>query len=260
MLRRLAFGGVRVSQASGPITVEGETFPAGTWVIPTDQEYIALAREVLIRRSTRLARIRRRPARTAVRRGRVDAANDDGRASGNGDKPSSAGDRASLKVLAADPPFAIKPTPYNAVKADAEVFDSVPGTGFESSAMAAQSCPAGDAADRQRCRAVDRSRRDECLPRHQRRVESQRDRQPLRRSLRDQRHERSGVERSRHVARDPRPAGGRGRKRQSRSCGSRCSNRRTAWTRAGRSGCSSAMDRVRKREHAGFRWHAPRSL
>src|SRR6187431_644409 len=47
MLRRLAFGGVRVSQASGPITVDGETFPAGTWVIPTDQEYIALAREVL---------------------------------------------------------------------------------------------------------------------------------------------------------------------------------------------------------------------
>jgi hypothetical protein len=29
------------------ITAEGETFPVGTWVIPTDQEFIALAREVL---------------------------------------------------------------------------------------------------------------------------------------------------------------------------------------------------------------------
>ena len=35
------------SQLTAPMTVEGETFPAGTWVIPTDQEFIALAREVL---------------------------------------------------------------------------------------------------------------------------------------------------------------------------------------------------------------------
>ena len=47
LLRRLAFGGVRVSQLTAPVTVEGETFPAGTWVIPTDQEFVALAREVL---------------------------------------------------------------------------------------------------------------------------------------------------------------------------------------------------------------------
>src|SRR6187401_2447170 len=47
MLRRLAFGGIRVYQSTAPITIEGESFAAGTWVIPTDQEYIALAREVL---------------------------------------------------------------------------------------------------------------------------------------------------------------------------------------------------------------------
>jgi hypothetical protein len=47
LLRRLAFGGVRVAQLTAPVTAEGETFPAGTWVIPTDQEFIALAREVL---------------------------------------------------------------------------------------------------------------------------------------------------------------------------------------------------------------------
>ena len=47
LLRRLAFAGVRVSQLSAPATIEGETFPAGTWIVPTDQEFAALAREVL---------------------------------------------------------------------------------------------------------------------------------------------------------------------------------------------------------------------
>src|SRR5580765_4285863 len=47
MLRRLAFGGVRVSQLTDAVAIDGETFPAGTWIIPTDQEFAALAREVL---------------------------------------------------------------------------------------------------------------------------------------------------------------------------------------------------------------------
>ena len=47
LLRRIAFGGVRVSQLTAPVTVGGETFPAGTWVVPTDQEFAAMAREVL---------------------------------------------------------------------------------------------------------------------------------------------------------------------------------------------------------------------
>ena len=50
MLRRIAFGGVRVATLTAPMTIEGETFPAGTWVIPTDQEFIALARRCSIRR------------------------------------------------------------------------------------------------------------------------------------------------------------------------------------------------------------------
>src|SRR4029078_8784497 len=36
MLRRLAFGGIRVSQVASSVTVAGETFPEGTWVVPTD--------------------------------------------------------------------------------------------------------------------------------------------------------------------------------------------------------------------------------
>jgi len=56
-------------------------------------------------------------------------------------KPLSPGDRATLKVLAADAPLVIKPTAYTAAKTDAMVFDSVPGTGFESNAMAAAIVP-----------------------------------------------------------------------------------------------------------------------
>src|SRR4029453_1775569 len=44
---RLAFGGVRVSQLTASATIAGETFPAGTWIVPTDQEFAAMAREVL---------------------------------------------------------------------------------------------------------------------------------------------------------------------------------------------------------------------
>ncbi len=47
MLKRLAFGGVRVSELTADFTVNGTTYAAGSWVVPTDQEFIALAREVL---------------------------------------------------------------------------------------------------------------------------------------------------------------------------------------------------------------------
>ncbi len=47
LLRRLAFGGVRVSQLTATAAIDGTAYPAGTWVIPTDQEFAAMAREVL---------------------------------------------------------------------------------------------------------------------------------------------------------------------------------------------------------------------
>src|SRR5438105_2539799 len=36
LLRRLAFGGIRVAALGADAAIDGETFPAGTWVIPTD--------------------------------------------------------------------------------------------------------------------------------------------------------------------------------------------------------------------------------
>src|SRR5206468_10665232 len=60
LLRRLAFGGVRIAQLTEAATIwktsvsrDGDastaveySFPAGTWVIPMDQEFAAIAREV----------------------------------------------------------------------------------------------------------------------------------------------------------------------------------------------------------------------
>ena len=47
MLRRLAFAGVGVWQLTGAATIGGEEFAEGTWIVPTDQEFAALARQVL---------------------------------------------------------------------------------------------------------------------------------------------------------------------------------------------------------------------
>jgi len=47
LLRRLAFNGIRVSTLTAPVTIEDRQYAAGTWVIPMDQEFAELAREVL---------------------------------------------------------------------------------------------------------------------------------------------------------------------------------------------------------------------
>ena len=46
MLKRLAFNGIRVFELSSPISVEGLAHPAGSWIIPMDQEFGELVREL----------------------------------------------------------------------------------------------------------------------------------------------------------------------------------------------------------------------
>ena len=46
LLRRMAMLGVRISQTDRDLTVEGELHPRGTWVIPMDQEFAELVREL----------------------------------------------------------------------------------------------------------------------------------------------------------------------------------------------------------------------
>ncbi|PHN01597.1 M14 family metallopeptidase [Flavilitoribacter nigricans] len=47
LLRRLAFNGIRILQLERDMNFEGRDYPRGTWVIPMDQEFAALARQVL---------------------------------------------------------------------------------------------------------------------------------------------------------------------------------------------------------------------
>lgn len=47
LLRRLAFNGIRVHTLRRDVVHEGLTWPAGTWVIPMDQPFAELARQVL---------------------------------------------------------------------------------------------------------------------------------------------------------------------------------------------------------------------
>ena len=142
LLRRLAFAGLRVSQLTAPVTAEGETFPAGTWVIPTDQEFIALAREVLDPQVyPDLREFDGGPPEQPYDAAGWTLPMTMGVRVVTATKPLSAADRANMKVLAPDAPLVIKPTPYNASKVDAMVFDSVPGAGFETNPMAAAVLP-----------------------------------------------------------------------------------------------------------------------
>ncbi len=47
LLRRLAFNGIEVHQLTADAEIDGRVYPVGTWVIPMDQEFAELARQVL---------------------------------------------------------------------------------------------------------------------------------------------------------------------------------------------------------------------
>ncbi|MFT4032518.1 MAG: M14 family metallopeptidase [Siphonobacter sp.] len=47
LLRRLAFHGIRISELTKSVTFEGRTYPKGTWVIPMNQEFGELVKQVL---------------------------------------------------------------------------------------------------------------------------------------------------------------------------------------------------------------------
>ena len=143
LLRRIAFGGVRVSSLAAEAAIDGETFPPGTWVIPTDQEFAAMAREILdVQRYPDLRQYPggppERPYDAAgwtlpLQMGvRVLAAT----------TPLDDDVRAKLKGIGALPEPKVKPAPYDpSPRSDAAPFDSVPGLGFNSDPAAAAILP-----------------------------------------------------------------------------------------------------------------------
>jgi hypothetical protein len=71
MLRRLAFNGVRVGQLDRDVAIDGAVQPRGTWVIPMDQEFAELVRQLFEARTIRTCgNIRRaRPSSPTTRPG-----------------------------------------------------------------------------------------------------------------------------------------------------------------------------------------------
>jgi hypothetical protein len=151
LLRRLAFGGVHIYRLTGSITISqetptsfsGTTFAAGAWVIPTDQEFAAMAREVLDRQA--YPDLRQYPGGPPERP--YDAAGWSlplamGVTVVPIATPLTAEFRATMAPVgpALDPHE--KPTKYEpALTTDAAAFDSVPGLGFNSEPAAAAIVP-----------------------------------------------------------------------------------------------------------------------
>ncbi len=143
MLRRLAFNDLRVWQLTAPVALDNVTYPAGTWVIPTDQEFAALARAVLD--VQKYPDLRQYPGGPPERL--YDAAGwtlplQMGVKIATASKPLTDDTRAKMKLLGPPPAPIIKPNSYNAeTSSDAAPFDSVPGIGFNSSPAAAAIVP-----------------------------------------------------------------------------------------------------------------------
>ena len=143
LLRRLAFGGVRVSQLTAPVVLDGVTYPAGTWIVPADQEFAALARELLD--VQKYPDLRQYPGGPPLRP--YDACGwtlplQMGLKWAAVSSPLTADLRARLKELGPRPDPKAKPSPYNRNAADDTApFDSVPGIGFDANPVAAAIVP-----------------------------------------------------------------------------------------------------------------------
>src|SRR5262249_6846222 len=141
LLRRLAFGGVRVYQLSDRASIDGTAYPAGTWVIPTDQEFAAMAREVLDLQ--KYPDLRQYPGGPPERP--YDAAGwtlplQMGVTVAAAATPLADDVRTKLKLLG-QPSTKGAPTPYSSASEDAAPFDSVPGAGFDTNPVAAAIVP-----------------------------------------------------------------------------------------------------------------------
>ena len=142
LLRRLAFGGVRVSQLTSDAAIDGASYPAGTWIVPTDQEFAASAREVLdIQHYPDLREFPGGPPERPY-----DAAGWTLPLQMNvkvvpAMTPLAADVRSKMKLLGPMPSTNVTPRPYPSTTADASPFDSVPGPGFDPNPSAAAIVP-----------------------------------------------------------------------------------------------------------------------
>lgn len=142
LLRRVAFQGVRVAQLSAPVIERGISYPAGSWVIPMDQEYAEVVREIF--------EVQHYPDLRESPNGPLEQPYDAagwtlplqmGVAVTALDAPMSADLRGKLVMLGEAPPPVVRPAPYDTGVTDAAPFDSAPGIGFNADPVAAAIVP-----------------------------------------------------------------------------------------------------------------------
>jgi hypothetical protein len=123
-----------VYQLTAPASLAGERFDAGAWVIPTDQEFAALAREVLdVQAYPDIRESPGGPLETPYDAAGWTLPLQMGVTMRIATTPLSAEVRASMKLLGQLPAPAIRPAAYNMTPVpDAAGFDSAPGIGFDS--------------------------------------------------------------------------------------------------------------------------------
>ena len=142
LLRRLAFQGVRVSQLKAEAAVEGAKFPAGTWVVPMDQEFAETARQVLdVQRYPDLRESPEGPLEQPYDAAGWTLPYQMGVSVTPLMTPIAAELRAKLSPLGTELPPAGPVTPYEPGTTDASPFDSAPGIGFDTSSLAAAIVP-----------------------------------------------------------------------------------------------------------------------
>ena len=152
LLKRLAFNGVSVHQLTTPAALGGTTWPAGTWVIPMNQPFAALARQLFdVQVYPDLREFPEGPPEQPY-----DAA---GWTLSHQMDVRVAEARAPLtpEFKAAMKPLGATVSPATAtVNGDPSPFDSVPGTGFDTNPVAAAiRPPAGKATGTGSALAVD---------------------------------------------------------------------------------------------------------
>jgi hypothetical protein len=142
LLRRLAFSGVRVWQLTADATIDGVSYPAGTWIVPTDQEFAAVAREILD--VQRYPDLRLYPGGPPERPYDVSGWTlplQMGLDVAYVKTPIDPSVRSRMKLLGPTPDVHVKPSPYSSSQVDAAPFDSVPGIGFDANPNAAAIVP-----------------------------------------------------------------------------------------------------------------------
>jgi hypothetical protein len=136
LLRRLAFNGIQICQLERDVGYEGRSLPAGTWVIPMNQENANFVRQLMA--------VQQYPDLREYPEGPPDQPYD---ISGwtlpfqMDLKVIEAAAPLTDQVLAAMSPVQGEAVPWDATVADAAIFDSPPGVGFNTNAIAAGITP-----------------------------------------------------------------------------------------------------------------------